>query len=137
FNIAVQENATYADLDLSVKVKGVSGEEDQGGGPLWRCTDESNYYICRFNPLEDNFRLYKVIDGKRKQLATVKIETEAGKWYTVRVTMIDFEIACYLDGKKLLEAEDASLTEAGVIGLWTKADAVTSFDDLMVKAAED
>ena len=137
FNIAVQENATYANIDLSVKVKGVSGEEDQGGGPLWRCTDENNYYVCRFNPLEDNFRLYKVIDGKRKQLATVKVETEPGKWYTIRVTMIDFEIACYLDGKKLLEAEDAALTEAGVIGLWTKADAVTSFDDLTVKPPKE
>jgi len=134
FNLAIVEKAAIRDLDLSVKVKAVSGKEDQGGGLIWRCKDENNYYICRFNPLESNFRVYCVKDGVRKQLESTKIETEAGKWYAIRVTMTGPRIACYLDGKKLLEAEDGTFPNAGMIGLWTKADAVTSFDDLSVSA---
>jgi hypothetical protein len=132
FNLAVWDKAVYKDLDLTVKVKAVSGKEDQGGGPIWRCRNESNYYICRFNPLEGNFRLYLVAGGQRKQLATADVDTEAGKWYTIRVTMIGDQIACWLDGEKLLEATDDIIKDAGRIGLWTKADAATAFDDLTI-----
>jgi hypothetical protein len=134
FNLAVAREGQFKDIDLSVRAKAVKGDEDQGGGPIWRCQDANNYYICRFNPLEANFRVYKVINGKRKQLDSAKIETTAGKWYTIRVTMKGEHVDCYLDGKKLLEADDGAISEAGMVGLWTKADAVTSFDDLVVRA---
>ena len=133
FNLAIPEETSFKDLDLSVKVKAVRGEEDQGGGPIWRCKDEDNYYICRFNPLEANFRLYFVKDGRRKQLQSAKVKTQPDQWYTVRVTMLGDQIACYLDGKKLLETMDDTFKQAGMVGLWTKADAVTSFDDLVVR----
>ena len=131
FNLAIAKNASLKDLDLTVQAKAVRGEEDQGGGPIWRCTDENNYYVCRFNPLESNFRVYKVVDGKRKQLDSAEIKTQTGKWYTVRVTMAGNEITCYLDGAKLLVAKDDTFKEAGMVGLWTKADAATSFDSLV------
>ena len=130
FNLAVADNTSFKDLDLSVKVKAITGVEDQGGGPIWRCKDEDNYYISRFNPLEGNYRVYKVVNGRRKQLDSAKVETDPGKWYAVRVTMVGDHITCYLDGKKLLEVRDDTFKESGMIGLWTKADAVTSFDDL-------
>ena len=132
YNLAIAEKTSFKDIDLSVKVQGDSGEIDQGGGPIWRCRDENNYYICRFNPLEGNYRVYFVKDGRRKELESAKIETKAGTWYTVRVTMIGDRITCYLDGKKLLEVQDDTFKEAGMVGLWTKADAVTRFDDLVV-----
>ncbi len=135
FNLAVWDKAVYQDLDLTVKVKAVSGKEDQGGGPIWRCRNESNYYVCRFNPLEGNFRVYVVAGGQRKQLATADVKTEAGKWHTIRVTMIGEAITCWLDGEKLLEASDGIIKDAGRIGLWTKADAATAFDDLTVAPA--
>ena len=136
FNLAIAEGMTFRDLELSVRVKALSGEEDQGGGPIWRCKDENNYYVCRLNPLEGNFRVYFVKNGRRKQLNSTKVETKSEWWYTVRVTMVGSEISCYLDGKKLLEAKDETLAEGGMVGLWTKADATTSFDDLIVGAAE-
>jgi hypothetical protein len=134
FNLAIADETRFADLDLSVRVKGVKGEIDQGGGPIWRCQDENNYYICRVNPLENNYRVYKVIDGKRKQLDSADVELEAGRWYTLRVTMTGSHITCYLDGRELLHAEDNTLAEPGMIGFWTKADAVTSFDDLTARS---
>ena len=70
FNLCIADKTSFADVDLSVAFKAVAGKKDQGGGLLWRCKDANNYYVVRHNPLEDNFRLYKVVDGKRIQLAT-------------------------------------------------------------------
>ena len=136
FNLAIAQGSSVQDFDLTVRVKAIRGTEDQGGGPIWRCRDENNYYTCRFNPLESNYRVYKVVDGRRKQLDSARVFTEAGEWYTIRVTMVGPRITCHLDGRRLLEAEDDTLPQGGRVGLWTKADAVTSFDDLIVKPLE-
>ncbi len=135
FNMAIADGTSYQDLDLSVKVKAIDGNEDQGGGPVWRFQDENNYYITRFNPLESNFRVYFVKNGRRKQLQSARVSTEPGLWYTVRITMIGHHISAYLDGQKLLEATDDTFEKAGMVGLWTKADAATRFDDLHVRVA--
>ncbi|GMV98407.1 MAG: hypothetical protein HRF43_06085, partial [Phycisphaerae bacterium] len=136
YNLAILEDTAFADLDLSVKVRAGGGKEDQGGGPIWRCRDAGNYYICRWNPLENNFRVYKVIDGRRRQLATADTDAAADAWHTIRVTMRGRHIACYLDGAKLLEADDDALASAGKVGLWTKADAASAFDDLVVQGLD-
>lgn len=133
FNLAIADQSSIKDFDLAVTVRADSGKEDQGGGPIWRAKNENNYYICRFNPLESNFRVYKVVDGKRKQLAGATVNSAAGQWYTVRVTMVGGKITCYLNGTKHLEATDDTFPDAGMVGLWTKADAATSFDDLIVR----
>jgi len=129
FNVALVRGTSYRDVDLSVKVKAVAGEEDRGGGVVWRAKDKDNYYICRYNPLEDNYRVYKVEDGKRTQLADAKVPGDDA-WHTLRATMSGAKITCYLDGKKLLEAEDSTFPGPGMIGLWSKADAQSYFDDL-------
>lgn len=137
YNLAVVEGSSFQDLDLTIQVKAVKGEEDQGGGPIWRCKDRDNYYICRFNPLESNYRVYKVVNGRRRQLDSTMIESQAGRWYTLRVTMLGDQITCYMDGKKMLEATDGTFSGPGMVGLWTKADAVTSFDDLEVRPLDN
>ena len=131
FNVALVEGTSCKDIDLSVKLKAVAGEVDRGGGLVWRAKDSKNYYLARYNPLEDNFRVYKVQDGKRTQFQSAKIPGD-DKWHTLRVTMVVTKIACYLDGQKYLEVEDATFPEAGMIGLWSKADAQSYFDDLTV-----
>jgi len=136
FNLLIADAAEPADLDLSVKVKAHRGKEDQGGGLIWRCRDENNYYVCRVNPLEGNYRVYKVEGGERTMLESASIELHSNQWYTLRVTMMGEHITCYLDGKKLLEATDSTFKDAGRVGLWTKADAHTAFDDLTVGHAE-
>ncbi|MHC4208877.1 MAG: family 16 glycoside hydrolase [Planctomycetota bacterium] len=133
YNLAIAKKTSFRDLDLTVRAKAVSGTEDQGGGPIWRCRDRNNYYICRFNPLEGNFRVYVVIDGRRQQLASDRVELTAGRWYKIRVRMEGGDITCWLDGEELLYASDNTFERAGKVGLWTKADAVTSFDDLTVR----
>lgn len=128
FNLCVADNTSYADVDIMVSFKAVKGEIDQGGGPVWRYQNADNYYICRHNPLEENFRIYKVIAGKRIQLMGMEFEADAGKWHTIRVVMRDDKIVCSVNGSEL-DVRDGSITKAGKVGLWTKADAVTSFDN--------
>ena len=132
FNVALADGARFQDMDLSVAVWAVSGEEDQGGGPVWRAADEANYYITRWNPLEKNFRLYFVKDGRRKQLAGAAATGDVSVWHVIRVVAVGAHIDCYLDGEKLLSVDDETFAGAGLVGLWTKADAAALFDDLHV-----
>ena len=130
FNLLMSEGRAMADLNLQVKVKAISGKTDQGGGPMWRATDPNNYYVARWNPLEDNFRLYCVKAGKRAQLASVDVKVDPKAWHTIAVSHQGDKIVASLDGKQLIDVSDTSLTEAGAIGLWTKGDAATAFDDV-------
>ncbi len=134
FNVILAADTSYGDVDLSVKLKSIAGKIDQGGGVVWRARDHRNYYIARYNPLEDNYRVYKVVDGRRRQLESADIERSGG-WHTLRVTMVGNRIRCYYDHRLSLEARDDTFDGPGKVGLWTKADAQTHFDDLTVSAS--
>ena len=136
FNLCVNDKARFTDLDLTVSFKALAGKKDQGGGPMWRYQDAENYYVVRMNPLEDNFRLYKVVAGKRIQLATADVTAAEGKWHTIRVVHQGTRIQCSFNGKMHFDVKDDAFKGAGKIGLWTKADAQTAFDDIVVRKAE-
>ncbi len=131
FNVLLVNDTAYEDLDLSVRMHAVAGEIDQGGGLVWRARDAQNYYVARYNPLEDNFRVYKVVAGRRTQLQSADIPKSEG-WQTLRITMKGDAIECFLDGRRFLQATDSTFSGPGKIGLWTKADAQTMFDDLTI-----
>jgi hypothetical protein len=136
FNLCVHAGSKHADVDLSVRVKAISGNHDRGGGPVWRYHDANNYYIARWNPLEDNFRVYHVVNGKRTQLATADIKVAADAWHTIRAVQRGNHIQCYLDDKLLLDVHDETVKGAGAIGLWTKSDSVTWFDDFTLQTSD-
>jgi hypothetical protein len=136
FNLYWTAERSIADGRVAVAVRADGGVVDQGGGPMWRVQDANNYYVCRFNPLESNFRVYVVKDGVRRQLATALVEGKAGEWHRLEATFAGDRITCAMNGKVLLEARDATIAAAGGVGLWTKADACTSFDDLVVAPAK-
>jgi hypothetical protein len=117
-----------------VAFKAVKGKLDQGGGLVWRWQDPGNYYIARMNPLEDNYRVYKVVGGKRTHLGTKEgIKVPAGEWHRLKIKQEGDHIECFLDGQKELDVHDATFKDAGKVGLWTKADAQSHFDELRVK----
>ncbi len=141
YPLAVLNKVSGKDGDLRVKFKAVSGEVDASGGLVWRYLDENNYYIVRANALEDNVVLYKVENGNRSSLApkgtareTYGVETNisAQTWHTIRVAFQGSLFTVYFNGEKLFEVEDTTFTAAGKVGLWTKADSVTHFDDFQV-----
>lgn len=133
FNVCVLDDTKFEDGTVSVMFKSVDGKIDQGGGVVWRYQDANNYYICRYNPLEENFRVYKVIDGKRAQLKTQEMLTlPEGRWMKLSIKHVGKNIECSLDGKKYLETSDDAIMKPGKVGLWTKADAVTNFDALEI-----
>jgi len=132
FDVAVAKGSNFKDLNLSLDFKAIKGEEDQGGGPVWRYKDANNYYIARANPLENNFRLYKVVDGNRKQLKSYNLPVISGQWHSIKIEHIGTQIKCYYDGQLYLEADDNTFMEAGKVGVWTKADSYCLFDNLVV-----
>jgi len=132
FNICVQNRLKYQDFEMEVRIKALEGEEDRGGGLVWRYIDAKNYYITRANPLENNFRVYKVVNGNRKQMQSANVKLTSGEWFTIKVVTTGNKIDCYYNGQKLLSHIDDTYKEAGLVGFWSKADAVSLFDDLKI-----
>lgn len=138
FPLAVYEKARVKDGTLSVRFKSISGEADQAAGLVWRYRDQDNYYIVRANALEDNIVLYKVENGQRLALAPkgspsktygVRHTVPRLTWCTLSVSFHGSVFTVSFNGEHLFEVDDATFTGAGKVGLWTKADSVTYFDD--------
>jgi hypothetical protein len=140
FPVAVLTDVTAADVDLSVRFKPISGRVDQAAGLVWRYQNQDNYYLVRANALEGNVVLYKVEKGKRTDLPLKgegrtygkKSDVPTGQWSTLRVVAHGRLFEVYFNGTKLYEVEDGTFTTPGKVGVWTKADSVTQFDDLTV-----
>jgi hypothetical protein len=131
FNVLVASPGPYTDIDVSVRFKPMAGREDASGGIVFRFA-EGHYYVVRANALENNFRLY-YYDRGRHQLATAKVPPPAlGQWHTIRVVAVGDHIQAFLNGVLLLDHRD-SRYRAGQVGLWTKADSITAFDDLVIR----
>lgn len=138
FPVLVLDATPARDLTLSVRFKAISGKKDQAAGLMWRYRDPGNYYVVRANALEDNVVLYKMENGKRSDLDVkgarssygVDVEVPAGAWNELAVEVAGELFTVFFGGEKLFEVEDSTFSEAGLVGLWTKADSVTRFDDL-------
>jgi len=134
YNLCVLQDGQFKDVELSAAFKSVRGSLDQGGGFVWRYKDANNYYVARMNPLEENYRFYKVVNGKRVQLATKEeVRITGAEWHNLKIRQTGDHVQCWLDGKLMLEAKDDAIKDAGRVGLWTKADAQTHFDEFRVK----
>jgi len=134
FPLLISDEGSFKDLDLRVKFKADSGNIDRAGGLVFRLKDPNNYYIVRANALENNYRLYHVVNGRRSQFAGANLKVTSGEWHELRVEAVGNKITCYYDGSQKIEATDDTFKDPGKVGLWTKADSVTSFDDLKVVA---
>lgn len=134
FPVAVVDSISLRKFRLSVRCKPVSGKVDQACGLVFRFRDENNYYVVRANALENNVRLYWVKDGKRQQFAGWDGPVIAGVWHGLSIEARDDRFEIFWDGKKVIDARDQTFTEGGKIGVWTKADSLTYFDDLVAES---
>src|SRR5205823_2312145 len=116
FPLLIADGGSFRDLDLSVKFKAVSGKVDEAGGLVFRLKDANNYYMVRANALENNYRLYHVIAGRRVQFAGANFKVTAGAWHELRVEAVGNKITCSYDGVKKIEASDNTFKDAGKIG---------------------
>ncbi len=132
FNLLVLNKPGFLDFSMTVKIKAIAGNEDQGGGLVWRYVDNNNYYVARYNPLEDNFRFYRIVNGWRKELKSSNIHIKTGEWFTMKIEMEGNKITCLLNGKPMMEATDNTFPVAGRVGFWTKADAQSYFKDFAI-----
>ncbi len=130
------KDASLADGVVEVKMKPVSGREDQAGGVVWCWKDGDNYYVARANALENNVSLYYTERGSRKTIRYVDAPVATNKWHTLRVEFSGTRIRVILDGVARIELDDSHIAGAGAVGIWTKADSVTLFDDFAYGAAK-
>ena len=129
FPWCVKKDAALADGYVEVKFKSMRGKQDQAGGVVWRWKDGDNYYVARANALENNVSLYYTEKGRRITLKYVDAPVSAGTWHTLRVDFSGQRIRVALNGKVYIELDDRHIVDAGAVGVWTKADSVTAFDD--------
>lgn len=136
YPLALKDGTKVKDGFVEAKFKAISGSEDRAAGLVWRAKDANNYYVVRANALEDNVVLYKTVKGVRSSLDIVgrkggygvKVAVPANQWHTLRVEFAGARFKVTFDEKLLFEVEDTTFTEAGMVGLWTKADSVIVFD---------
>ena len=129
FPWCVRSAVSLADGFVEVRFKPVSGKEDQAGGVIWRWKDGNNYYVARANALENNVSLYYTENGSRKTIKYVDAPVPGNTWHLLRVEFSGTRIKVMLDGKAYIEVDDSHIANAGSVGVWTKADSVTLFDD--------
>ena len=140
YPLALKAGSAIRDGFLEMKFKAISGKQDRAAGLVWRAKDADNYYVVRANALEDNVVLYKTVRGQRLELDIVgrkggygtKASVPPNHWHTLRVEFAGTRFKVTYNGQPLFEVEDATFTEAGMVGLWTKADSVTLFDELTI-----
>jgi len=135
FPWCVRTGTSLSDGFVEVKFKPLTGREDQAGGLVWRWKDGDHYYVARANALENNVSLYYTEGGSRKTIRYVDAPVATGAWHTLRVEFVATRIAVSLDGKRYIDVEDSHIGGTGSVGVWTKADSVTAFDDFAYGAA--
>lgn len=136
YPLLLKDGTSLKDGFVEVRFKAIAGGEDRAGGVVWRAKDANNYYVVRANALEDNVVLYKTVNGTRSALDIVghkggygvNLPVPAGKWHSLRVEFAGDRFKVFFNGKAAFEVEDRTFSEAGQVGLWTKADSVTVFD---------
>lgn len=130
YNVALAPDFEATDVELTVSLKAASGAEDQGGGVVFRAQAAHDYYIARWNPLEKNVRFYVVVGEQRSAFKAADVDLDPSQWHTMRVIAEGTRMELFMDERSVLVADDETLKGPGRIGLWTKADAATWFDDL-------
>lgn len=129
YPVALKDDTSLKDGFVEVKFKALSGKEDQAAGLVWRAKDANNYYVARANALENNVTIYHTIDGRRTEKKRVRMTVAANQWQTLRVEFQGSKFTVMLNGQKALDWDDETFKDAGKLGVWTKADSVTEFDD--------
>lgn len=133
FPIAVYKPLSAKDVDVLIRFKPVGGKVDQAGGIAVRLTTPDDYYVARANALEDNVRFYRVVKGRREQIAGADTKVAGNRWHTLGLRAEGDRFAVSFDGKELFSARDATFGAPGKVALWTKADSVTHFDTLTIR----
>jgi hypothetical protein len=131
FPWCVRKNVSLADGFVEVKFKPMEGREDRAGGVVWRFKDGDNYYVARANALENNVSLYHTTQGTRRTIQYVDVPVAANRWHLLRVEFEGKHIKVFVDGKQYVERDDDHISGTGAVGVWTKADSVTAFDDFV------
>jgi hypothetical protein len=133
FPLAIHRSVTARNVEVTLRFKPVAGKVDQAGGIAVRVTSPNDYYLVRANALENNVRFYRIVKGRREQLATADVKVASGQWHTLGLRAENDRFTVAFDGKTLHSTSDRTLPGPGRIALWTKSDSVTRFDQISIQ----
>jgi len=136
FALAIYKPVVFRDGEVSIRFKPVAGRVDQAGGMAVRLLDAQNYYVVRANALENNVRFYRVVRGKREQIAGADVKVASGRWHTLTIRTKADRFVVGFNGEQLFEATDRSFGAPGRVAFWTKADSITRFDRITIQPAQ-
>ncbi len=136
FNLIWLKSPSFQNGEIEVQFRSLSGDKNRGGGIVWRLQDKDNYYLAQFDPLENSFRIYFVRNGSRQELERISVLLSDHDWHSMKIVLRGNEFEGYLNGQKLLSGSSNLFRQAGAVGLWTKGDAVTWFDNLVIRPQE-
>lgn len=136
YNLLLRDEPSPADVTVYVRLRPDRGTEERGGGVVWRAADERNYYLARWNPLEKTVCVYRTVEGRRITLQFVSVVGASGQWHELQVTMKGRVIEVRFDGESVMSLPDDRFRAAGRVGLWTRSDACSSFDNLKIEPAQ-
>jgi hypothetical protein len=134
YPVCLKDDSSLRDGFVEVKFNAISGREDQAAGLVWRAKDANNYYVARANALENNVTIYHTINGRRTEKKRASVKVASNQWHTLRVDFQTNHFTVSFNGQKSLEWDDETFKDTGKVGVWTKADSVTTFDDFMYGA---
>jgi Domain of Unknown Function (DUF1080) len=134
YPVCLKDDTSLQNGFVEVKFKAISGKEDQAGGLVWRAKDANNYYIARANALENNVTIYHTINGRRTEKKRASLKVPSNQWHALRVDFQGAHFTVTFNGQKALDWDDDTFKDAGKVGVWTKADSVTAFDDFVYGA---
>lgn len=137
FPLCIFPDFEAKNVEITTRFKPVSGTVDQAAGLIVRARDENNYYVVRANALEGNVGFYKVENGVRRQLAGANAAVANGQWQTLGLRIRGDKAEILFNDQVLFSHQDATFAEAGRVGLWTKADSLTHFDQVKIMALPD
>ena len=137
YALCLYESLKVADIDVEVRLKSVGGETDRSGGLVVRCLDRNNYYLARADALDDNVRLYSVVQGKRTLLSGQPVTVDKNTWHKLRMVISGRHMQVFFNDVMVIEANDDAFRDPGNFGLWTSADSVTQFDDFVIKQVKN
>jgi hypothetical protein len=137
FPLAIYGPVFPSDVEVTTRFKPISGKVDQAGGVIVRLVDPNNYYLARANALEDNVHFYRVVRGRRQELAGANTKVASGVWHTLTLRAEGNRFSVSFNGKPLFTHADKTFNAPGKVGLWTKADSVTRFDWIEIKPLKE
>lgn len=130
--LAISKAASLRNVDVSLRLKAISGFEDQAGGVALRLVAPDTYYLVQVDVRRDRVLFQRVTGGVSEDIVGVDADIASDAWHTLNVRAMEDEFVITLDGVWMFTAFDKSLSQGGHFALWTNVHGITRFESISI-----